>query len=56
LFTGIADKSEATAASSITVLDDNGFINLTELLESFTESGLIGVPCEAANEELRHLE
>jgi len=51
---GIANKAKASAAASIAVLNHDGFFDLTELLELLTESLVVGVPCEASNEELRH--
>jgi len=54
-FLTVTDKSKATAATSITVLDDDGFLNGAELLKLLTQCVLVGVPCEATNKELRHL-
>jgi hypothetical protein len=50
----IANKAKASATTSIAVLDHNGFFDLTELFELLTKSLVVGVPCEASNEELRH--
>jgi len=51
----VANETETTAASGITVLDYDSLLYGAELLELLTESILISVPCEASNEELRHL-
>jgi imidazolonepropionase-like amidohydrolase len=50
----IADEAKASATTSIAVLNHDGFFDCTELLELLTESLVVGMPCEASNEELRH--
>jgi len=52
----ITDKAETTTAASVTILDDDSLLDGAELLELLTKRILISVPCEAANEELRHLD
>jgi hypothetical protein len=47
-------KAESTATACVSVLDYDGFFDLTILLEFRTEGGIIGMPCEAANEQLGH--
>lgn len=49
-----ADKSKSTAATGITVFDDNCFFNLAKLLKLGAESGIISVPGKAADKKLRH--
>jgi len=51
----IANETKTAAAASITVLDNDSLLDGAEFLEFLTERILISVPCEAANEELRHL-
>jgi hypothetical protein len=49
-----ADKTEASAATSVAVLDDDGLFDLAELLELLAQSLVIGVPRKTSYEELRH--
>jgi hypothetical protein len=51
---GIANEAEAPATSSIAVLDDDSFFDLTELVELLAKSLVVGVPRKASNEEFRH--
>jgi len=48
----VTDEAETTAATSVTVLDDDSLLDGAKLLELLTKRILISVPCEAANEEL----
>lgn len=47
---GVTDETETTATASITVLDDDSFLNGSELLKLLAERVLISVPCEASDE------
>jgi len=49
---GEADEAKASAATSVAVLDDNGFFDLAELLELLAEGAVVGVPGKASNEQL----
>jgi hypothetical protein len=55
-FLGVADETEATATTSVTVLDNDGFLNGAELLKLLAKSILVGVPGKASNKELRHVD
>jgi len=50
----IANEAKASAAASITVLDYDGFFDLTELFELLAKSLVVGMPCKASNKEFRH--
>lgn len=50
----VTDEAEATAATSVAVLDNNGLLNSAELLELGTEHVIIRVPGQAADEKLSH--
>jgi hypothetical protein len=46
----ITDESKATAATGVTVLDNNGLLDGSELLELLAKSVLVCVPSEATDE------
>lgn len=50
----IANESEATAATGVTVLNNDSLLHNSELLKLHAESILVGVPSQASDEELRH--
>lgn len=55
-FAAEGNETEAAAATRITVIDDLGVLDRTELLERSSEPMVIGVPAEAAHKKLlRHL-
>lgn len=55
-FAAEGNETEAAAATRITVIDDLGVLDRTELLERSSESLVIGVPAEAAHKKLlRHV-
>jgi hypothetical protein len=53
-FLEVSHESETTAASSITIFDDDCFLNGTKLLKLLAKSALLSVPRKAADEEFRH--
>lgn len=53
-FLGVAHEAEATATACVAVFNDYSFFDNTKLLELLAQSGLLGVPGEAADEKLRH--
>lgn len=49
---GVGDKAEATGTTSLTVTDNDGILDGTELLELGTETFGLGTPGETTNEKL----
>jgi hypothetical protein len=47
-FLEVSHESETTAASSITIFDDDCFLNGTKLLKLLAKSALLSVPRKAA--------
>lgn len=49
---GIGDETEATGAAGLTVTDDDGVLDVTELRELGTETLSLGTPGQTTNEKL----
>lgn len=49
-----ADEAKATATASVAILNNDSFFNDTELLEFGAKDGVVGVPGQAADEQLGH--